>query len=138
MKCRGGFTCTDTESDSLLMVMVCNCPLARLLALLLNTSASLPPSSLYLTSSASSHENTHQRTEGYISDLTEKKGKLVRASERGLRLKHHYLKSFFSFFLETASSCRVIFTDGVNTLNPSKINLSTFKKCLFFLLILIY
>lgn len=90
-------TCRDTESDSLLMVTVCSCPLARLLALLLNTSASLPPSSLYLTSSASSHENTHQRTGGFISNLTTK-GKLVRASERGLRLKHHYLKSFFFFF----------------------------------------
>lgn len=46
----GVFTCRDTDADRLLMLTLCSRPSARFFARLLNTSASLLPSSLYLSS----------------------------------------------------------------------------------------
>ena len=54
-------TCTETASASRLMVTAWSCPLARFLTLLLRISASLVPSSRYLTSSLSAYTN-HQNT----------------------------------------------------------------------------
>lgn len=78
------------------------------------------------------HMKTHIKGRGVSSQISQQKENWSELQREVYVWNIIISKVFFSFFLETASSCRVIFTDGVNTLNPSKINPSTFKKCLFF------
>lgn len=62
-------TCRDTDADSLLMLTLCSRPSARFLARLLNTSASLLPSSLYLSSRLSSNTGNSVTNAPFPSNL---------------------------------------------------------------------